>query len=369
MSDVVGDPGRLAALREAALLDTPPEEPFDRLTRLASRILGAPVALVSLVDEDRQFFKSQTGLGEPWATRRETPLSHSFCQYAVASGKPFVVSDARAHPLVRENLGIGDLGVVAYAGVPLVTSEGHALGSFCVIDPEPREWTPQELEVLTDLASSVMTEIELRSLAEHAAREGALLETVLEQSPHGIIIADAEGRLVHQNEAALLIWAGKATARDVDEWGQYRAFHPDGRPYEGKDWAMARCLADRVVMPPREHRIQRFDGTFGWLLGSAAPLLGKDGRLLGAVSAFADITELKVQETDNRRRALEINDDVIQGVSAAMLALDLERADRARESLASALASARNIVNDLLEGAGGAPLGPGDLRRSEASSK
>ena len=76
------DPARLSALRQTALLDTPAEEAFDRLTRLASKILRAPVSLVSLVDEDRQFFKSAIGLAEPWASLRQTPLSHSFCQHA-----------------------------------------------------------------------------------------------------------------------------------------------------------------------------------------------------------------------------------------------------------------------------------------------
>ena len=120
-------PDRLAALRRSALLDTPAEAAFDRLTRLASTILQAPVALVALLDADRQFFKSCIGLPEPWASRRETPLSHSFCQHAVATGEPLVIEDARQHPLMRENLAIPDLGVVAYAGIPLITAEGHVL--------------------------------------------------------------------------------------------------------------------------------------------------------------------------------------------------------------------------------------------------
>lgn len=93
---------RLAALQSTGLLDTPPEEIFDRWTELASRVLKTPVVLMSLVDRDRQFFKSEVGLPEPWAEKRETPLSYSFCQYVAASNQPLVVTDARAHPLVRE---------------------------------------------------------------------------------------------------------------------------------------------------------------------------------------------------------------------------------------------------------------------------
>src|SRR5688572_18848051 len=110
---------RLAALRRTGLMDGAPEERFDRLTRLAARTLRVPVALVSLVDDSRQFFKSCVGLTEPWASMRQTPLTHSFCQHAVTTGRPLIINDAEADPLVRENLAIRDLGVVAYAGIPL----------------------------------------------------------------------------------------------------------------------------------------------------------------------------------------------------------------------------------------------------------
>ena len=159
-----GERARLAALHDTALLDSPSEEAFDRLTRLATRLLHVPVALVSLVDADRQFFKSCIGLPEPWASARETPLSHSFCQHAVQRASPLVIEDAREHPLVRDNLAIPDLGVVAYAGIPLATGDGLVLGSFCVIDHVPRRWTDDELATLHDLAAAVATAIELRAL-------------------------------------------------------------------------------------------------------------------------------------------------------------------------------------------------------------
>ena len=365
---VFGDPARLEALWRTALLDSPPEEPFDRLTRLAARILAAPVSLVTLVDRDRQFFKSGHGLAEPWASRRETPLSHSFCRYAVAEGEPFVVEDAREDPRVRDNLAVPELGVVAYAGVPLVTNDGHALGTLCVIDSKPRRWSDEELPLLGDLAGAAMTEIELRTLAREARRESRLLATVLEQSPYGVSISDATGRLRH-NAAAERIWAGAADAETVDDWSRYRAFHPDGRPYEGSDWSMARCLANRDVVEAQEFHIQRFDGTHGWLLGGAAPLIGEQDELLGAVAVFTDITELKSAEAKNRARALEINDDVIQSVSAAKLALEVDREQQAHEALEEALGAARKIVNDLLASAGTGAVEPGDLRRRAPAAK
>ena len=157
---------RLAALQQSGLLDSPREEFFDNITAVVAKVLGVPVALVSLVDRDRQFFKSQQGLPEPWASRRETPLTHSFCQHVTASGEPLVVADARDEPLLRGNLAVPEIGVVAYAGVPLTTAEGHTLGSLCAIDTEPRAWTDTELETLRGMASLVMTEIELRLSAE-----------------------------------------------------------------------------------------------------------------------------------------------------------------------------------------------------------
>src|SRR3954451_13863754 len=160
---VVSDPARLEALEATALLDSPPEEAFDRLTRLASHALNVPVALVSLVADDRQFFKSCLGVAEPWASRRGTPLSHSFCQHAVASGEPLVIEDARETPLVRDNLAIPDLDVIAYAGVPLITSDGAVLGTFCAIDHEPRVWSEADLAFVREMAQSAMTEIELPS--------------------------------------------------------------------------------------------------------------------------------------------------------------------------------------------------------------
>jgi len=154
---------RLAALRRTALLDTPAEESFDRLARLATRVTGAPVGLVTLVDRDRQFFKSCVGLPPPWCDVRQTPLTHSFCMHVVATGKPLLIEDARLHPVLSENLAVDQLGVVAYAGVPLRSMEGEAIGTFCVIDTQPRVWTDEVLCILEELAASVMTEIELRT--------------------------------------------------------------------------------------------------------------------------------------------------------------------------------------------------------------
>ena len=154
--NLLNSPERLQALHSTALLESAPEAAFDRLTAMTCRLLKASVALISLVDAERQFFKSAHGLCEPWATQQGTPLSHSFCQYVVTSNAPLIVEDAREHPLLHNNLAISDLNVIAYLGVPLRTSEGYNLGSLCVIDDKPRTWSSEDLQTLTDLAELVM---------------------------------------------------------------------------------------------------------------------------------------------------------------------------------------------------------------------
>ena len=125
------------------------------------------MSLVSLVDQDRQFFKSQYGLPSPWAEARQTPLSHSFCKHAVVTKQPLIVEDARQNELVADNLAVRDLSALAYAGIPLVLEDGHAVGSFCVIDTKPRSWSARELHILEDLAAAVKTLLDLRYSVAH----------------------------------------------------------------------------------------------------------------------------------------------------------------------------------------------------------
>jgi GAF domain-containing protein len=154
---------RLRLLRQLALVDGEYVKVYDRLTELASKIVETPVALVSMVASDYQFFKSHVGLPEPWKTRRRTPLSHSFCQHVVATNEPLIVKDARQNDLVRNNLAIPDLNVIGYLGMPLTLSNGSSLGSFCVIDSEPREWSEFEVEIISQLAELMILEFEARA--------------------------------------------------------------------------------------------------------------------------------------------------------------------------------------------------------------
>lgn len=175
------DPGRLTALAQSGVAPgrrAAEDGALDRLASLAGKILRAPVALVSLVDKDRQIFQGLVGdLPEPWCSQRETPLEYSFCQHVVMSGKPLVVHDAANDPRLAGNLAIRDLGVASYLGVPLTTLEGHVLGSLCVLDGVSRQWTNEDIETLNGLAAFANTELELRrtshKMAEAAGHDRA----------------------------------------------------------------------------------------------------------------------------------------------------------------------------------------------------
>lgn len=162
LTATLNDPARLAALEASLLLDSAAEEEFDRLTRLAKRLLDVPTALVSLVDGDRQFFKSCIGMTGWPAEQRGTPLEYSFCKHVVHSGTPLAITDAREDPLVRANPAVAELDVVAYLGVPLRSREGHILGTLCAVDTEVRGWSAADIAAMGDLAEGVITEIMLR---------------------------------------------------------------------------------------------------------------------------------------------------------------------------------------------------------------
>ncbi|GAB7051563.1 GAF domain-containing SpoIIE family protein phosphatase [Catenuloplanes indicus] len=168
-SGVLSLTARLEALTRTGL-DAVADATFDRFAEMVRTVLRVPVALVSLVGDDRQFFPGACGLGDPWAAQRQTPLSHSFCQHVVAASEPLVVVDARTDPRVRGNLAIEDLGVIGYAGMPLTDADGQVLGSLCAIDHEPRDWTDAELALLADLAAACSDSLRLRITAYWARR-------------------------------------------------------------------------------------------------------------------------------------------------------------------------------------------------------
>lgn len=290
-SDELSRPARLAALRRAALLDTPPDAAFDRLTRLASSLLGTPVSLVSIVDTDRQFFKSAVGLPEPWAGRRETALSHSFCQHVVARRAPLVVEDARLDPLVCDNAAVEEIGVVAYAGFPIESEDGEIVGSLCAIDNKPRTWTSTELDVLRELAALAHTELQLRAALLDAERASVERAAVIESSSDGIYTVDLDGACTLANLAASAILGfsvEEMLGRNMHDLVHHH--HADGREFPEEQCPLYDAFRGGRSTRVEDMVLWRRDGSAFPAECTSSPLT-IDGRIAGAVVAFRDVSE------------------------------------------------------------------------------
>ncbi len=158
---------RLERLRNYGVLDTPAEEAFDRVARLAAAILDVPIALISLIDDGRQWFKAKVGLDAP-----ETPRDFAFCAHAILGNDVFVVADAALDPRFKTNpLVVGDPKIRFYAGAPLTTHDGLNLGTVCAIDRKPRTLTEEQKVLLRDLGAIVIDQMELRAAGRKALAE------------------------------------------------------------------------------------------------------------------------------------------------------------------------------------------------------
>jgi serine phosphatase RsbU (regulator of sigma subunit) len=193
VAGAVFDPARLAAVRATGLLDTGPEEAFDDLASLAASVTGAGRAFVTIVDDQRVFWKSHAGVGVPVLADRQNLVTESFCEFVVGSGQRFVVEDAATDPLTRGHPSVRPMKIGAWAGYPIHAPGGEVLGSFCVIDENPRTWTAEELGALATLARAVTNEIRLRDLLrlsrELAERSGSLARTLQESLLPPILMA------------------------------------------------------------------------------------------------------------------------------------------------------------------------------------
>jgi len=172
------DPARLEALERLQLERPSDRAVFDRLTALVTSLLGVPISLLTLVRPESQTFVSVAGLEGDWVRRGPVPATGSFCQQAVHLRQPLVLDDASAHPLVDNVRTLFDLDVGAYLGIPLVTSSGHAVGSFCAVDLKPHPWSELDVRVLEDLGRTVMAYVDARPDAPASATRGLNISAV-----------------------------------------------------------------------------------------------------------------------------------------------------------------------------------------------
>ncbi len=162
--------GRLAALRRLNVLDSGPEEAFENIVSLIRTVLRVPMAAVTLLDENRQWFKARRGIDAS-----ETPRDVSFCTHVIQQGQPMVITDARLDPRFADNPAVtGEMGIRSYLGIPLQCSDGYNLGALCAVDTVPRDFTLSEMDLLSSFAQIVTSELELRRVAQYDTLTGAL---------------------------------------------------------------------------------------------------------------------------------------------------------------------------------------------------
>lgn len=281
---------RLRTLREYRIMDTAPEPAFDRVTKLVAGLFGAPIALVSLVDDCRQWFKSAHGLDST-----ETPLEMSFCRYAVADDRPLIVPDALDDPRFVDNpLVTGAPHIRFYAGVPLRAYDGTVLGTLCIIDIRPRpSLTMEEVERLQDFAAIVMAEADLRRISLERDGVRHMLERALDFSQIVSWEFDPRSDTLHWRGAAAALWGADYETALSTGSGFYARLHPDDRENvrnilnEATDTGTTYTAEYRIVHPEKGVR---------WLAARGDWDVRSDHAVLTGINM--DITEQK-QRQDN----------------------------------------------------------------------
>jgi putative methionine-R-sulfoxide reductase with GAF domain len=213
------NPDRLAAVAETHMVESELEAVFDRLTQLASAVLHTPWAFVTLVDDRRSFWKSCFGTGAVTVADRQNPVDESFCQYVVATGDTLLIDDARLDDRTRSNPSIVSMGVLAWAGSPLLSASGEVLGTFCVVSDQARRWTADDEQVLETLAAAAASEIQLRTALQSATATAAHLAFELaaraELGRRSQFMADFARQLSAADSTTQIAGIVSSTGRDV----------------------------------------------------------------------------------------------------------------------------------------------------------
>jgi PAS domain S-box-containing protein len=304
---------RLATLRDLDVLDTPSERVYDELSALAAYICQTPIALISLVDADRQWFKSRVG-----CSANETPREVAFCAYTILQTDLLVVPDASADPRFANNpLVTSPPRIRFYAGAPLVTTDGHVLGTLCVIDHRPRELTDEQARALRTLSHQVVAQLQLqKQLAERTrsntelARVNERLQEEVEQrkrvemelfksrerfelavrgSQDGLWDWNLETNEVYYSPRwkGILGYGDEEITNRLEEWSS--RLHPDER--EEVLAANYAHIAGSTPHYEREFRLRHKDGSYRWILSRGVALRDGQGRPYRMAGSHADVTE------------------------------------------------------------------------------
>ena len=296
---------RLEALRAYEILDTAPGQEFDDITLLASHICGTPIAMISLVDENRQWFKSKVGTEES-----ETSREVAFCAHGILQAEVFVVKDAILDARFADNpLVIGKAQVRFYAGAPLVNADGHALGMLCVNDRVPREITDEQKKALQALSRQVVAQLELkrsikllqqniverRRADAELAQERNLLGALMENSGDNIYFKDAESRFVRCS-------TGMAKLFGVEHISELIGRHD--RDFFSSEHASATYEDEHEIIRTGVPLLAKIEketwksGGVTWALTSKMPFRNEAGEIVGTFGISKDITAMKVAEQE-----------------------------------------------------------------------
>jgi PAS domain S-box-containing protein len=314
---------RLARLASLAVMDTEPEPLFDHLTALAAQICDTPVALLGLLDEDRQWFKSAVGFG-----RSETPRALTFCAHALLADGLFEVKDASLderfadHPCV-----LAEPPLRFYAGVPIRLDDGSHPGTLCVVDFRPRELTESQRETLMRLADTAAEALMMRERAlgsREAQRKSELRWQVLaESAPLGIYHTDADGQCLYVNPAWERLYGIRLADSMGEGWGA--TLHPEDAPAVLAAWRQSTVRRQRFEMSYRVRRPSHAGGDERQVHSQAEPLLAPDGSLRGFVGIVEDATDRLAAERELREsKALLDRTGRVAGVGGWSLDLQTE---------------------------------------------
>ncbi|RZJ27264.1 MAG: PAS domain S-box protein, partial [Brevundimonas sp.] len=335
----------MAALRAYDILDTERDPAFDGIVQLIARVFDAPIAVVNLIDEGRQWFKAETGLGV-----RETPLETSFCAHALLEQERMIVPDATkderftCNPLVT-----GENGLRFYAGQILKSAEGLPIGTLCVLDTRvrPEGPTPLQLEALEVLAAQVMAQLELRRALRLQQQSESQFAAVTDAMPQMVWSTLPDGFHDYYNARWYEFTGVPAGSTDGEGWNDM--FHPDDQERARIRWTHSLTTGEPYEI---EYRLRHRSGVYRWTLGRAMPIRNEGGEITRWFGTCTDIDDLKRMEQSKELLSQELSHRIknIFAVVSALIALSARQFPEAKAFAAAvrtrinALARAHEFV-------------------------